>query len=148
MNFRAVTRKVGKVWSETNREAAVNNVLDGGIQKAQTVLRAAIQRNTPVRTGETRAKVLARGEQRKRAVVIDLRRAIPLDFGWLPGKGRAELRRVRAAGGKGSRKRARAILAGKVAGKHFFYRTFDALIPALQSQYLAPVGAAVVKALQ
>jgi hypothetical protein len=141
-----IVRRAGPVFSSTAR-SGVNGLVDTGLQKAQAHLLAAIQGKATVKTGQLRACIKPGGEQMRRTVKADLRRAVPIEFGWLPASIRAKVRSIRAIGGRGSRKRARALMAGKVPGKRFFYATFKALKATLAAQYLAPVGAAIVKSL-
>lgn len=146
MNLAIIARRVGPMFRE-GTDRTVNTLLDAGILKSQAALIRGIRANAPQRTGQLRSSIAGRGEALKRTVYSSLRRTIPLEFGWLPASQRQALRSIRAIGGRGSRKRARAILSGKVAGRKFFYSTFDAMIPQLQAQYLAPVGAAIVREL-
>lgn len=142
-----IVRKSGPIFS-TAAKGIVNDQVEAGVAGAQGHLARAIQANAPVLTGETRSRVLPRGVGLQRTVAVDLKRVVPLEFGWMPPATRAALAAAQNTYRlKGKRKLVRQLKARKVAGKKFVYGTFDRLHPQLTAMYLAPVGAGIVQAL-
>lgn len=133
----------------TQTKNYVDQAVDTGVRQAQEALLAAIKGKVPVKTGALQRSLIGRGKNLDRAVRVELARGIPLDSGWTHASTKRQISAVRSIKGlRGKRKLLNFLKAKKTPGKRFFYATFDAVKAALVSQYLAPVGAAIVRTLE
>lgn len=141
MSLAVTANKTGRLFRE-GAGILADQIIDKGIEGAQSAALQAIMARTPVRTGALKSTLVSRGEMLSRSVVATSPYSVAVDQGYVPASKRRYTVGRRIKGGK-----RKFLKAAKIQGQQFFYATFQAIKGMLTAQYLAPCGAMVIRAL-